>query len=253
VKVRRFRVDSLAGVEPGKEVALSEDQSRHVRVLRLEAGTEVELFDEAGWTARAELIDPGTGRTKIRSREQKSAARTLLRLAVPWPKGKRAAVMVEKCTELEVDELIPLQTERSVVSKDSDSEGVVRLRRIAAEAAKQSGRPGVPKIGPEQSVEALIEGVKHNTCAFVLDPAAEIWITAALEEAFDATRHQEVLLLLGPEGGFSKREMQLFDRQSVRGVRVALHVLRVETAALASCAVTRAFLYAKGAAEPAVS
>ncbi|HYF50791.1 MAG TPA: RsmE family RNA methyltransferase [Planctomycetota bacterium] len=247
MKVRRFRVPTLANVDAGAELTLPEDQARHARVLRLVAGTEVELFDTQGWTARGELLEAAAGTVRLRSRQQKTQARTRLRLAVPWPKGKRAAMLVEKCTELEVDELIPLRAERSVVSKDSESEGVGRLRRIADEAAKQSGRPDVPSISTEHALADVIKGLKDNTCAFVLDPSAEIWITSALEESFDATRHTDVLLLVGPEGGFSDREMQLLEGHGIRGIRVASHVLRVETAALAGCAVTRAFLYSKGA------
>jgi 16S rRNA (uracil1498-N3)-methyltransferase len=245
MRIRRFRVPSLRSVAAGETIELPPDQARHARVLRLQPGAKVEVFD--GQQIAEGQIESERGTVRVTAIRKGVSNKIALQLAVPWPKGKRAATLIEKCTELEVDDFFAVQCDRSVVTKGEESEGVARLKRIADEAAKQSGRFDAPQIHPQRRLDEVLEGLSQDTCALYLDPTAEIWISQALEETFEKDRHSAVLLITGPEGGFSEREMELLERRGVMGVRVAHFVLRVETAAMAGSAVTRAILSAKGA------
>src|ERR1041385_4630808 len=122
-KVGRFQVDSLEGKEPGVVVSLPENEAAHVRVLRLETGAEVELFDASGRAAKGALVEGGV---KVHSVHAAQISNTRLVLATAWPKGKRSATMIEKCTELGLDVLIPMRYSRSVVTKDEEAEGLQR-------------------------------------------------------------------------------------------------------------------------------
>jgi len=244
-------VESLTNRSVGSEFGLSPDESRHVRVLRLKAGVEIELFDADGGRARAVISGEADQRVRVCVIETDTGRRdaggtgshglkTCVTLAAAWPKGKRAAFLVEKCAELGVDQLIPVRYARNVVSKDEESEGVARLRRIAAEASKQSGRNDVMRIGAEAEFAGILQGFGTDTTVLLLDPRGEASLVETVLSLPKAAN--ELLLLVGPEGGFSADEIALAAQHGVVKVRMAANVLRVETAAIAACAICKACL-----------
>ncbi|HEY3321136.1 MAG TPA: 16S rRNA (uracil(1498)-N(3))-methyltransferase [Planctomycetota bacterium] len=242
-KLRRFQVDSLATATPGALVALPEGEAHHARVLRLASGSAIEVFDSSGRVAAAKLVSGENSdlSAEIVSIRTQQNARAELLLATAWPKGKRAAVLVEKCSELGVRAILPVRFDRSVVTKDEESEGLSRLRRIAAEAAKQCGRGDVPDIRAEQTLLQVIESAGAETRCVLLDPRAEKTLLELLENMNADDR--PLLLLIGPEGGFSPEELALTDARNVSRARLTQHVLRIETAALAACAIAAAVAF----------
>ena len=230
-KLRRFHVFSLNGLNPNDAVRLPEDEAKHARVLRLEQDTEIEIFDDHGFHVRAHLT--GDSAKLIGMPQIPTTPTRHLTLGLSWPKGKRAAILVEKCSELGVNRIVPIKYLRSVVSKRDESEGIVRLRRIASEAAKQSGRHDVPEIAEEISFTQVLDETSHGF-SVMLDPAAEMQFATILADS-DTT--VPVFLLVGPEGGFSAEEIQAAEARAIRRARLAANVLRVETAAIAACAI----------------
>lgn len=234
---RRFRVDSLEDVAASKHVALPEAERRHARVLRLRPGDEVEVFDGAQRVWLGRLDEDGRSVVLVEPETPARPARPRLILATAWPKGKRAAVLVEKCAELGVDEIVPLRCVRSVVVKEAGAAGLERLRRIAAEAAKQSGRADVPAITTERTIPQLLEALPDGTTPVLLDPRADASLATLLRAtAPDAAR----CILVGPEGGFTADEVREAGRLGARAARLGANVLRVETAAIAACAIANA-------------
>jgi len=236
-KVRRFRVESLQDVVAGAHLSLPETEAHHARVLRLKTGECIELFDSAGRVAHATLRINGEIVAQVNSIEAPPAKRRhKVTLAVAWPKGKRAAVLVEKCSELGADCILPTRYARGVVSKDEESEGVSRLRRIAAEAAKQCGRDDVPEILGELSFEEVLARYSAGTLRVILDPRAPQNLFDFLQKEWKPGE-QPLLFFIGPEGGITPDELNAADASGVRRARLAEHVLRIETAALAACAI----------------
>jgi 16S rRNA (uracil1498-N3)-methyltransferase len=240
-KVRRFRVQSLDQVVVGDALILPPEEVKHARVLRLDHDTPVELFDDSGRSAHAVLASAG-GELAARIIDVAASVATTQRLtiATAWPKGKRASVLVEKCTELGLERLMPIHYARSVVSKEDETEGVARLRRIAVESAKQSGRNEPLLITPELSFTAALREI-DGALALIADPRA----TNRLVDILHAERSNlalRVVIFIGPEGGFSPEELAEAQRSGMRQVKLARNVLRVETAAIAACAITRAIL-----------
>lgn len=252
-KLRRFHVDSLQGSKDGDSIALPADEARHVRVLRLEPGAEIEVFDSAGYSARGLLEESNATQesdahvlqiaVRLSIPPKFVTRRRSLVLGVAWPKGKRASLLVEKCSELGVNRIIPVRYLRSVVSKREESEGIARLRRIAAEAAKQCGRNDVPEIAEEVSFQQVLNDAAAHLM-LLLDPRAEAHIVQVLcDKSQEFVRDSRpIFLLVGPEGGFSLEELAAAESAAIRRVRLAANVLRVETAAIAACAVTQAIL-----------
>jgi 16S rRNA (uracil1498-N3)-methyltransferase len=241
--MRRFRAESLASKVAGDSIELPEAEAKHARVLRLQAGQMIEVFDDSGINARAKIISMAEKvQVEVVNISNVAHKNTGLILAVAWPKGKRAATMVEKCAELGVTKIIPVAFSRSVVSKDEESEGVARLRRIAAEAAKQSGRSDVPEIAAEMPFARMLNETAPEALALLLDPRAERGILDVIQEKRAALLEKPLLMIVGPEGGIADEEIHEAEQKGIVRVRLAENVLRVETAALAACAVAGAAL-----------
>ncbi|MFH0940124.1 MAG: 16S rRNA (uracil(1498)-N(3))-methyltransferase [Planctomycetota bacterium] len=237
-KRRCLRVESLQGLKVGDEAPLSTAEAHHARVLRLKFGVEIEVADAFGRAARANLTETFTAKIVALQESARTIAR--LTLATAWPKGKRAALLVEKCSELGVDRIIPVRYARSVVSKGEESEGLARLRRIAAEAAKQCGRNTLPEIVVEMELNQVLAHEAPSALALRMEPTAEKWLLDALADQRATLRDQPLLLFVGPEGGFAPEEQAAFLKAGIQSARVAKYVLRVETAALAACALAQA-------------
>lgn len=235
-KLRRFAVPSLSGLATGATLELSADESHHVKTLRLQAGIEIELFDMQGRTARATISafdSHGIVRMRLISAiESTSASGLSVTIGSAWPKGKRAAILVEKCAELGVRKLIPIRFERSAVQKDDESAGLVRLRRIAAEASKQSGRNTVMEITADMSLADFLAR-PENARTFLLDPRAQ----ASISDCIDKAVSEELAFIVGPEGGFTPQELLMLEAKKIPSVRLARNVLRIETAAIAIAAI----------------
>ena len=241
-KVRRFVVPTLAGVLSGSELVLPVAEARHIRVLRMKVGDELQLNDPLGRVAAATIANDAEGAlrvkvTSIQAADSRAASPRLV-IASAWPKGKRAGFMVEKCAELGVDALVPLRFERSVVSKDEESEGLARLRRIAAEASKQCGRASVMEIMPEHSLAQFLTERASKGLTLWLNPRAE----TNLNQQLQTGGVQDLALIVGPEGGFTPEEEHQLTQLHIKAVRIAQHVLRIETAAISAAALCRTFL-----------
>jgi len=236
-------VESLEHVGPGDALILPPEELRHARVLRLDHDAPIELFDGAGRSATAVLTTTaGEFAARIESVNLPQTNVHRFAIAAAWPKGKRASVLVEKCSELGLDRLIPIQYARSVVTKDDEAEGVARLRRIADEAAKQSGRNEPLQISAEIAFAQAVEFETLGALALIAEPRAEISLVDLLQAERSKLASQPVLIFIGPEGGFSPEELTLGKTHGLRQVKLARNVLRVETAAIAACSITRAVL-----------
>jgi 16S rRNA (uracil1498-N3)-methyltransferase len=210
-------------------LALPADEAHHARdVLRLETGTLVELFDDAGKVARGklQLEADAIAFVLVESLHEAFDAGFALTIATAVPKGERADWMIEKLSELGVARLIPLATARSVVLPSGVGKRQ-RWERLAIESAKQSRRRGVLHIDPLTPLsEALTSGWYLST-----DPAA-----VPLAQKLAELQEKELRLYVGPEGGWTDAECAAFDQSGLTGVKLTDTILRIETAAIAAAA-----------------
>ena len=226
--LRRLHVPRLfAG-----EVPLDPVQARHARdVLRLGEGTAVEAFDDEGNVAKGTLTFSPDNVTLVKvdeiTRRDEAAIRIIVASAIP--KGERADWMVEKLSELGIASFIPLAAERSVTVPSGKSK-FERWGRIATESAKQSRRIGVMAIEALTSVDEL---VAKNKVGVVLSTASG---TRPLIDALEEFAG-EVLLVVGPEGGWTDRELTKFSEAGYVAAGLTASVLRTETAAIIAAAV----------------
>ena len=210
-------------------------EARHlVRVLRARPGDRLTLFDGRGTEARARVVAVEGERVRVRVEERRSARReppAPVTLYLALLKGEKLFDAVRMGTELGVSRFVLLET-RHAVAKAIRPQKLERLRRVAIEAAKQSGRTELPGVeGP-----LALEAVPPVEQGLVADPQAG----ARVFEVLDPTR--PVALAVGPEGGFAEEELRTLVERGFTPVTLGPRILRAETAACALVAlVTAAF------------
>jgi 16S rRNA (uracil1498-N3)-methyltransferase len=211
---------------------LADDEARHLaRVLRAAVGDEVRVFDGAGgeWIARVAAIGRDDVTLDVGAVVAVApAAGPDVTLAVALPKGERQRWLVEKLTELGTARLVPLVTARGVA--EATPAALERLRRSVIEACKQCGRSRLMEIAAPETVAEACAAVPAGGRAILGDPAGPPLDGEVLAGA-DA-----ILVLVGPEGGFTPDETAAALAAGAIRARLGPHVLRVETAAIALAA-----------------
>ena len=139
--------------------------------------------------------------------------------------------IVEKSTELGVTSLIPLVTRRTIVRPDSGScdRKIARWRKLAIVASKQCGRTEVPEIRPVIDINGIVKKFdEYDLVLFACFNDSTITLTAALSVEIKG----KILVVIGPEGGFSDEEIGLAQGVNVKRVSLGRRVLKSDTAGL---------------------
>lgn len=220
-------------LSPGLPVELDETAHRHLtRVLRLGPGDRFVVFDGRGgeYLAVLEAVDRKTSRARLERFEPREAESPLeVTLAQGIAKGERMDFAIQKSVELGIHRLVPLHAERSVVQLRGErmEKKLRHWRGVAVAAAEQCGRNRIPEVTDPRGLQDLLREMAGHT-GLVLHPeegrrVRDIPLTGG-----------PVLLLVGPEGGFSEAEVDLALRAGCHGVSLGPRVLRTETAGLAA-------------------
>jgi len=213
-------------------LTLDSATSHHlIHVLRLAVGQEVELFDGHGQVAQGSIVSV-EGKGPRVTVEVAAVTRQSLRpprqlhVAVAAPRAERCDSLVEKLTELGVAEISWLLTARTV--NRPGAQRIERHLRIAEAAARQCGRATLPAIlGPTELDEVVDRlGVAPQEVLIARRDGVP------LRTWSETHRSERVLLVVGPEGGFSGDELEAFAKARYTGVALAVWTLRVETAAV---------------------
>ncbi|MDR3235888.1 MAG: 16S rRNA (uracil(1498)-N(3))-methyltransferase [Prevotellaceae bacterium] len=215
----------------GAEHTLNEEESKHcARVLRLAEGDTVHLADGRGtlYTTRIADANPKACKVRITDTVRDYGKRhRRLHLAVALTKNmERYEWMLEKATEIGVEEITPLygdHSERRTLKRE-------RAERVLIAAMKQSLRAQLPQLHPLTSVAGFVEQTFGGRKLIAhCEPATKAPLTAALADCRDA------VILIGPEGDFSPDEIAAALQHGFTAVTLGDVRLRVETAALMAC------------------
>jgi len=231
----RFYCPELPHPRFGEAVCrLDGEQSRHARkVLRLKTGDALELFDGKGGLATAKLLayDGQQARCEVQQTQFHQQPMPRLTVATAIPKGPLAEAMAQQLSQLGVDRLVPLRTERSVVHPRSQKRE--RFEKAAIESAKQSGRLFLITLDELYTLDQALAALAD--LKLVLTPTGET--REPDRDALDRAHH--VMLLIGPEGGFTDSELNAIEQARATAWSIGPTVLRIETAAAAAAAITR--------------
>ncbi|MBA1202950.1 16S rRNA (uracil(1498)-N(3))-methyltransferase [Pseudomonas capeferrum] len=205
------------------------------RVLRMAPGDAVQLFDGSGQEFRGQLLEVGKKNVRV-SLDQALAGQPEsplhIHLGQGLSRGERMDWAIQKATELGVDEITPIVSERCEVRlKDERADKrLAHWRQVAISACEQCGRSSVPVIHPPMT---LVEwsNVVDATLKLVLHPVAEPMVSHA--------RPEHLAFLIGPEGGLSDAEVEQAKTAGFHAARLGPRVLRTETAPVVALAVAQ--------------
>ena len=231
---------AVAGAVVGASLLLDGDEGRHAAtVVRIRPGERYFVADGAGRRALLEATDVDRawvrGRVIEVSDEAEPAPRLVLVQALA--KGDRDEQAVEAATELGVDEVVPWQAERSVVvwRGDRAAKSLAKWAAVVARATKQSRRSRVPVTSPAIGLAPLVARVGEAALTLVLhEDATEPLASVELPASGD------VLVVVGPEGGITDREIEALSAAGARPVRLGSTILRASSAGPAALAVLSA-------------
>lgn len=220
--MHRFYVPSL------QDGRIEGEENQHLyRVLRLRAGEQVELFDGCGTQVLAKLaaVDPKASSYEILHTLPDREAKCRITLYQGLPaKPDKMDFIVQKCTELGVDTLVPVIMDRCTNQKGFDEKRLARYQKIALEAAKQCGRAFVPKIVLPQPFSSVC----------VQEPFFMLYEEGGLSLRRQLPMQGNLSILIGPEGGIAKEEAESLLKKGAVSIGLGPRILRTETAGMAA-------------------
>ena len=223
-----------------KKASISDQEQTHKisRVLRLRENDQIILLDGTGLIYNAQITSFFSRAVQCRLLSRRSSntdPELKITIAQSLLKGPRFDYVLQKCTEIGAFEFIPIATERTVVrineddvSRDIDRR-INRYQSIAQDAAEQSERGSVPAV---KNVMTLEELCKINLSAYDLKLiCAERSQTNGIKEVLNSiqSKVQKVLLLIGPEGGFTENELKQVLSSGFTSVSLGKRIYRSET------------------------
>ncbi len=222
----------LEAISGNKITITGEDVTHITKVLRMREGDTFTVCDgcRGDYLCRLVGMDKKTVTAEILEKTENEAEPPCeITLYQGMPKGTKLDYIVQKCVEIGVCRVVPMQSARVVKGGDAKRE---RLSKIALEAAKQSGRGIVPEIGETLSFsEAVKQAAMAELALFPYECERERTLKGALRGKMPKT----VSVLIGPEGGFTEEEAKLAEESGLFVVTLGSRILRTETAGPVTC------------------
>ena len=209
---------------------------KHARkVLRLSIGDLVVVFDEEGNEFLAKIkryfSKEDMEVTLVEKLERKVEADKKIHLVMGLCRSKNFELALQKCTEIGISSIIPLETTRSILKGSDAVKKIPRWRNIALDAVKQSKRTNIPEISTPYTLESIFRERDINPRNSVVALISEN--NVYLRNVIDTIREEkEIYLFIGPEGGFADGEIAMFVSQNIPSISLGKRVLRAETAAI---------------------
>ena len=209
-----------------------------LHVLRVKAGDVLEVFDGEGLAFDAKVLSLGElGGALVLGEAREAPRPRSITIVQGLPKAEKLELVLQKCTELGASAFAPASCSRSVVKLDGKEEAKLsRWQRIVEEAARQCGRATVPHVFPPKPLLAAIAALPGDPALLVLDEEER---ALPLSTAVASLGSRPLALIIGPEGGLTREEVNALTTKGAIGVTLGRLVLRTETAALAALAVLR--------------
>lgn len=225
------------------EIRIDTEDAKHIKkVLRLSEGDVITVCDGRGIDYEAKIArfeDGAVFCDVLGSRVCDAEPKTAVTLYQGLPKAGKMDYIIQKTTELGITRIVPVKMARCVVKVENaaaEKKKLERWRKIAYEAAKQSGRGIVPEIGDIMTFDEALEDMRTAELAFA---PYECESETRLCEVLDSARGAEtVSFMIGPEGGYDIGEYERLRDAGVRTVTLGRRILRTETAGEAVLAMT---------------
>jgi 16S rRNA (uracil1498-N3)-methyltransferase len=226
----------------GNHLYLTDPLAKHIGgALRYQTGDQIFVIDEqkVGYVVQLLEVKPKKITGKIlEEKRQAPTSQVTITLGQAILKAKKMDWILQKATELGVSRIISMITERTVV--DPRPERIEHQQRrwgeILKEAAQQSGRWEIPELDRPTDFPRVIEQASNfNLSLIPWEGESKTSLKKALRDILPSNSlPQKILVLIGPEGGFSHQEIEIARKHRVIPVSLGWRILRAETACLAS-------------------
>jgi len=236
---RRFYAPPSAFDWETQIVTLDADEARHLRdVLRLKPRDAVYVFDGAGLEYRCIVKDARRDSAELwidtQHHPAKPESQLQLKLGVALLKGEKFDLVVQKATELGVQQIVPVITRHADIHLRDESDAakrVTRWQRIALEAAKQSGRAVLPEVSAPETFESFVAGTRDAELCLMFSERSGggLWLITGRAP-------RSVVALVGSEGGWSDEEIERAREHEFHVITLGGRILRAETAAITATA-----------------
>lgn len=216
------------GYSSSPELKLEGEEISHLKAFRVFSEEKTVIIKDGEGASFAYSVPSSSKIGSLIGTEKKERPKTKAKIATAIPKGNRLEWLIQKGTELGITEFIFLVFSHSD-RKDLNPE---RLLKVAAEASSQSNQDFLPEIkGPFSLSKFLEESISAKEELLLFDPKSEIRI--------NAENIQNKTVLIGPEGGFRKEELELISQFGILSVNVGESILRIETAGIFAASLFR--------------
>jgi len=208
-------------------------------VLRMKPGGGLSLFDGLGQEYPAVIVNISGEQAlvEITGRHSAPARPARITLIQALPKAQKMDFIVQKATELGIDEIRPFTSERSVplLTTEKAQQKTERWRKIAREAAKQCRRSDVPEVSEIQDFAEMLQAVEPNAAKMIFwEGESRLGLKEALQRFPEA---RVFSILVGPEGGLTSGEVEAAAASGFVSVSLGKQILKLETAAIAILAI----------------
>ncbi len=228
------------GTIAGDNAIIDGKQLHHlINVRRTNIGEKIEVSDGSdAYLCVVESLDPLIVRVESKI-SQKRELDIDLTIAFALLKGDHNDLIVLKGTELGVGQFIPFLSERTIVApKEGEDNRLLRLRKKAEEGAMQCRRETIPEVTEYTSFADVLKiKADHKLLAYegMAGVSDDLW-----ERAHAINKRESVLIIIGPEGGFSHEEARLALDYDFELVSLGRRILRAETAAIYAASILSA-------------
>ncbi len=233
----RFFIDKSQIVEK-RGIITGPDVNHIARVLRMGQGDSLLLCDGEGYDYETRIVSISKDEIEVEvlsSAPCGNEPEVQVTLFQGLPKQGKMEWIIEKCTELGISTIVPVQMARSVVklSREQAEKKLERWQKTAREAAKQCGRGRVPRVLMPVTLKELR---KEDLPEFLLLPY-EAERSSSVKNALQSQKAKTAGIFIGPEGGFEPEEAELLQSLGAHCVTLGPRILRTETAGLTALSV----------------
>lgn len=227
-------------------VVIGGEDARHIaKVMRGKPGDKLIVSDGVSREALAEITEIGPGEVTAAVVERLAMThepRVQITVAQSLPKGDKLETVIQKCTEIGAVAFVPFLSERTIVQYDERKEGkrLERWRKICKEAAEQAHRNIVPEVGQPRSWKQLLQSFgEYDAVYFCYEKEKGLQLRSAVAPWLNgpgSDKAGRVMVVVGPEGGFSPEECAAAEAAGAVSVGLGRRILRCETAGMVACA-----------------
>lgn len=217
------------------EILVSKEEAHHIcDVMRLSTGDEVVAFDGTGKEYVGKILNASASSLRIKIEKVnkvKSENKIYIALVQAIPKKAKMDFIIEKATELGVDEIIPVATERTIVRLSDKKQPVKQQhwQNIAVSSSKQCGRLDVPKVRNVAKFDEALKEIKNYDLTMLACLSKD---TKPLKDVISDFKGKKILVMVGPEGDFSPDEINSAITCGAKLISLGRLVLKSDTAGL---------------------